>query len=325
MKAMTTLTRALRSATLSAAVLIAAAGTGLAADYPTKPIELIVPYAAGGGTDLVARAFAEATKKHLPQSMGVVNKTGGGGAVGLTEIMAARADGYKVGMGTVEITLLPHMGIARFSVDDYTPIARLNAEPSAITVKADAPWKTVEEFLENAKANPGKVRIGNSGTGAIWHLAAEALQSKTGLTFNHIPFEGANPAVTSLLGGHIEAVSVSPAEVSSQVAAGQLRILAVMAEERSKTFPDTPTLKEKGIDVSVATWRGIVVPKKTPAAVVDTLRTASKAAAEEPAFRDQLAKMNLTYAYADGPEFGQVMQKDNAFFKDLMTKLGMAK
>lgn len=325
MKAMTTLTRALRSATLSAGVLIAAAGTGLAADYPTKPIELIVPYAAGGGTDLVARAFADAAKSHLPQPMGVVNKTGGGGAVGLTEIMAARADGYKIGMGTVEITLLPHMGVARFSVADYTPIARLNAEPSAITVKADAPWKTVEEFLENAKANPGKVRIGNSGTGAIWHLAAEALQNKTGLTFNHIPFDGANPAVTSLLGGHIEAVSVSPAEVSSQVAAGQLRILAVMAEERSKTFPDVPTLKEKGVDVSVATWRGIVVPKKTPAAVVDALRTASKAAAEEPAFRAQLAKMNLTHAYADGPEFGKAMEKDNAFFKDLMTKLGMAK
>jgi len=296
-----------------------------AADYPTKPIELIVPYAAGGGTDLVARAYADATKKHLPQAMGVVNKTGGGGAVGLTEIMAARADGYKIGMGTVEITLLPHMGVARFSVDDFTPIARLNAEPSAITVKADAPWKTIEEFLADAKANPGKVRIGNSGTGAIWHLAAEALQNKTGLTFNHIPFDGANPAVTSLLGGHIEAVSVSPAEVSSQVAGGQLRMLAVMADERSKAFPDVPTLKEKGIDLSVATWRGIVVPKKTPAPVVETLRKASKAAAEEPAFREQLAKMNLTWAYADGPEFGAAMQKDNAFFKDLMTKLGMAK
>ncbi|CAO3401774.1 tripartite tricarboxylate transporter substrate binding protein [Azospirillum sp. 11R-A] len=307
---------------LATASLIAGAQ---AADYPTKPIELIVPYAAGGGTDLVARAYADATKKHLPQAMGVVNKTGGGGAVGLTEIMAARADGYKVGMGTVEITLLPHMGVARFSVDDFTPVARLNAEPSAITVKADAPWKTIEEFLADAKANPGKVRIGNSGTGAIWHLAAEALQNKTGLTFNHIPFDGANPAVTSLLGGHIEAVSVSPAEVSSQVAGGQLRMLAVMADERSKAFPDVPTLKEKGIDLSVATWRGIVVPKKTPAPVVETLRKASKAAAEEPAFREQLAKMNLTWAYADGPEFGAAMQKDNAFFKDLMTKLGMAK
>jgi tripartite-type tricarboxylate transporter receptor subunit TctC len=214
------------TAGLSAGLLIAGAaplsGAAFAADYPTKPIELIVPYAAGGGTDLVARAFADAAKKHLPQPIGVVNKTGGGGAVGLTEIMAARPDGY-----------------------------------------------------------PGKVRIGNSGTGAIWHLAAEALAEKTGTTFNHAPFDGANPAVTSLLGGHIEAVPVSPAEVSSQLAAGQLRMPAVMADQRQKAFPDVPTLKEKGIDLTVATWRGIVVPKKTPAAVVETLRTASKAAAED--------------------------------------------
>lgn len=307
---------------LSAGLL---AGGALAASYPTKPIELIVPYAAGGGTDLVARAFADAAKKHLPQSIGVVNKTGGAGAVGLSEIMAARPDGYKIGVGTVELTMLPHMGVARFSVDDFTPIARLNAEPSAITVKVDAPWQTVEEFLAYAKANPGKVRIGNSGTGAIWHLAAEALEEKTGITFNHIPYDGANPAVTALLGGHIEAVTVSPAEVINHVAGGKLRTLAVMGEQRATGFADVPTLKEKGVDLSVYTWRGIVVPKKTPQDVVDTLRTAAKATAEEQSFRDSLAKMNLTHAYADGPAYGDVMKKDNAFFKDLMTKLGMAK
>jgi len=296
-----------------------------AAEFPTKQIELIVPYAAGGGTDLVARAFADAANRHMPQAIGVVNKTGGGGAVGLSEIMAARPDGYKIGMGTVEITTLPHMGVARFGVDDFTAVARLNAEPSAITVNADSPWKTVEEFLEHAKANPGKVRIGNSGTGAIWHLAAEALAKKAGLKFNHVPYDGANPAVTALLGNHIEAVTVSPAEVSSHVAAGKLRILAVMADQRAKTFPDVPTLKEKGHDVQVATWRGIVVPKKTPENVVQTLRAVSKRAADEPSFRDQLAKMNLTHAYADGPEFKAAMEKDFTFFKTLMTEIGLAK
>ncbi|MGF7177255.1 Bug family tripartite tricarboxylate transporter substrate binding protein [Azospirillum doebereinerae] len=321
MKGYRFLTGAVVGALASASLMVAAT----AAEYPTKPIELTVPYAAGGGTDLVARAYADAAKKHLPQSMGVVNKTGGAGAVGLTEIMAARADGYKIGMGTVEITMLPHMGIARFTADDFTPIARLNAEPSAITVNADSPFKTYEDFIANAKANPGKVRIGNSGTGAIWHLAAAALQDKTGLTFNHIPYDGANPAVTALLGNHIEAVSVSPAEVVNHVAAGKLRILAVLADERSPAFPDVPTVKEKGVDLSVYTWRGIVVPKKTPQAVVETLRAASKATVEEASFKETLTKMNLTLAYADGPEFGKVMQKDNTFFKDLMTKLGMAK
>jgi len=321
MKGYRFVTGAIVGAITSAGLMVAAQ----AAEYPTKQIELIVPYAAGGGTDLVARAYADAANRHMPQAIGVVNKTGGGGAVGLSEIMAARPDGYKIGMGTVEITTLPHLGVARFSVDDFTPIARLNAEPSAITVNADAPWKTIEEFLAHAKANPGKVRIGNSGTGAIWHLAAEALANKGGMKFNHVPYDGANPAVTALLGNHIEAVSVSPAEVSSHVAAGKLRILAVMADERSKTFADVPTLKEKGIDVSVATWRGIVVPKKTPQNVVDTLRAVSKKAADEASFREQLTKMNLTHAYADGPEFKAAMEKDNAFFKQLMTQIGLAK
>ncbi|HYG88747.1 MAG TPA: tripartite tricarboxylate transporter substrate binding protein [Azospirillum sp.] len=322
MKSYLSVSKAVAATVVSVGLLTTGAS---AAEYPAKPIELIVPYAPGGGTDLVARAFADAAKKHLPQSIGVVNKTGGAGAVGLSEIMAARPDGYKIGVGTVEITMLPHMGVARFSVDDFTPIARLNAEPSAITVNVDAPWKTVEEFLDYAKANAGKIRIGNSGTGAIWHLAAEALEDKAGVQFNHVPYDGANPAVTALLGKHIEAVTVSPAEVVNHVSAGKLRILAVMADTRAANFPDVPTLKEKNIDLSIYTWRGIVVPKKTPQAIVDTLRAAAKNTADEQAFRESLAKMNLTHAYADGPAFRTVMEKDNAFFKDLMTKVGIAK
>ncbi len=310
---------------LGLSAMLCVGGMAQAANYPVKQIELIVPYSAGGGTDLVARAFADAAKKYLPQAIGVVNKTGGAGAVGLTEIMAARADGYKIGMGTVEIAMLPHMGVARFAVDDFTPIARLNAEPTAITVNAEAPWQTIDEFLAYAKSNPGKVRIGNSGTGAIWHIAAEAVSEKTGIKFNHIPYDGANPAVTALLGKHIEAVTVSPAEVVAHVAAGKLRILAVGADERAKAFPDVPTLKEKGVDVSIYTWRGIVVPKKTPPAVVAVLREASRKTAEDQAFRDALAKMNLTWAYADSTAFKTAMDKDNLFFKDMMSKIGLAR
>lgn len=296
-----------------------------AAEYPTKPIEVIVPFAAGGGTDLVTRAFVDTAKKYLPKAIGVVNKTGGGGAVGFSEIVMARPDGYKLGTGTVEIAMLPHMGLVQFSADDFAPIARLNAEPSAISVNVSAPWNTYEEFITYAKANPGKVRIGNSGTGAIWHLAAEALSEKTGAKFNNIPYDGANPAVTALLGNHIEAVTVSPAEVVSHVTAGKIKILAVMAEQRLPAFDKVPTLKEKGVDLSIQTWRGIVVPKKTPQDVQDVLRAAAKKTAEDPAFKDQLAKMNLTYAYLDAPAFKAAIDKDNVFFKTLMTKLGIAK
>ncbi|MET3600818.1 tripartite tricarboxylate transporter substrate binding protein [Martelella mangrovi] len=296
-----------------------------AADYPRKQIELIVPYSAGGGTDLVARAFADAANKNLPKAIGVVNRTGGGGAVGLTAIAKARPNGYTVGMGTAEITMLPHMGLASFTADEFTAVAQLNADPSAITVSADAPWQTLDEFIAYAKENPGKVRIGNSGTGAIWHLAAEALAKKTEVSFNNVPFEGANPAVTALLGGHIEAVSVSPAEVSSFVQAGQLRMLGVMADERVKAFPDVPTLKEEGIDLSIGTWRGIVLPNDVPEDIQQALQAATKQAADDPAFQDQLQKMNLNFAYLDAADFQAKIEHDNAFFGELMSELGMAK
>lgn len=296
-----------------------------AADYPTKQIELVVPFSAGGGTDLVSRAFADTAKKYLSEPMGVVNKTGGGGAVGLTDIATARPNGYKIGMGASEIDMLPHMGLVAFKADDFTPIARLNAEPSAISVNADSPWKTYEEFMAYAKANPGKIRIGNSGTGAIWHLAAEALAEKTGVKFSHVPYDGANPAITALLGGHIEAVTVSPAEVVNHVKAGKIRLLAVMADQRSPAFDQVPTLKEKGVDLTIMTWRGIMVPKKTPQNIVNVLREASKQTAGDPAFKEALTKMNLTLAYLDAPEFKAFVAKDNQFFKELMTKLGIAK
>lgn len=296
-----------------------------AQEYPTKQIELVVPFSPGGGTDLVARAFADTAKKYLPQPMGVVNKTGGGGAVGLSDIALARPDGYKIGIGTSEINMLPHMGLVAFKADDFVPIARLNAEPSAISVNAESPWKTYEEFMAYAKANPGKVRVGNSGTGAIWHLAAEALGDKAGVKFSHVPYEGANPAVTALLGNHIEAVTVSPAEVVNHVRAGKIRLLAVMADKRSPAFDQVPTLKEKGLDVVIMTWRGIMVSKKTPQNVQDILRTAAKNTTNDPAFKEVLTKMNLTSAYIDAPEFKTFLEKDNAFYKALMTKLGIAK
>ncbi|MFT4172983.1 MAG: tripartite tricarboxylate transporter substrate binding protein [Rhodocyclaceae bacterium] len=297
----------------------------IAADYPTKQVELIVSYAAGGGTDLVARAYAEAVNKHLPKSVGVVNKPGGSGALGLTEVARARPDGYKIAMGVVEMTTLPSLGMGRFAVDDFAPVARLNAEPAAITVQAEAPWKTYEEFMAYAKANPGKVRIGNSGTGAIWHLAAAALEQKTGAKFNHVPFDGAAPAVAALLGGHIEAVSVSPAEVVSQVQAGKLKSLVVMGDARAKGFEQVPTLKEKGVDLSIGTWRGIVAPKKTPKEALDVLKAATKKATDDPVFREALAKMNLTFAYLDADAFGAAMKKDEAFFSALIGQLGLKK
>ena len=286
---------------MAAMVLLAGAALSIApvqaASYPTKQIELVVPYAAGGGTDLVARAFADAAKNHLPVSIGVINKPGGGGAIGLSEIAAARPGGYKI----------------------------LNADPAAITVRSDAPWNSYEEFMTYAKANPGKVRIGNSGTGAIWHLAAAALEDKTGAKFSHVPYDGAAPAITGLLGGHIEAVSVSPGEVINHVKGGKLKTLVVMADERMETMPDVPTLKEKGVDLSIGTWRGLIVSQKTPQDVVDVLAKAAKETAEEPAFQDALQKLNLNYAWLDAASFQTQISEQEKYFDELLTRLGLKK
>lgn len=298
-----------------------------ASNFPTKQVELVVPYAAGGGTDNVARALAEATKTYLGQGIGVTNKTGGGGAVGMTDVKTSKADGYKILMATVEMTTLPPLGLASFTSDDFVPVVQVNFDPAAITVKADAPWNTIEEFLDYAKKNPGKVRIGNSGTGAIWHLAAAEIERATGTKFNHVPFDGAAPAVTAVLGGNIEAVSVSPAEVQQQVKAGKLKTLAVLADKRSESLPDVPTFAEKGFkDIKIiGTWRGIVAPKGTPEDALKVLRTAFEKGGAEASFVDILKKAGLGYSLKNADGFAQTIKTSNDTFKELVPALGLKK
>lgn len=233
---------------------LAALSLGLAApaaaetEFPSRTIDLVVPYQPGGGTDSLARTFADASRKHMSQSMVVVNRAGAGGAIGWTEVINAKPDGYKLAMLTVELLTLPSLGLARFNYDDFQPIAQLNADPAAITVKADAPWNSIEEFLAAAKKSPESVRVGNSGNGSTWHLAAAALEDKSGARSGHIPFQGAAPAVLALLGGHIEAVAVSPAEVSTYVQSGKLKMLMVMADQRVKGFAFKETVAEDNAD-----------------------------------------------------------------------------
>ena len=292
-------------------------------DFPNKPIELVVPYQPGGGTDALARAFADASRKFISQSIVVVNKPGAGGAIGWQEVINARPDGYKLAVLTVELLTLPHLGLAKFKYDDFQPIAQLNADPAAITVKAEAPWNTIEEFLAEAKKKPDSMRVGNSGNGSIWHLAAAALEDKTGTKFNHIPFQGAAPAVLALMGGHIEAVAVSPAEVTTYVQAGKLKTLMVMADKRVKGFEKVPTAKEKGIDLSIGTWRGLGAPKNTPPEVMAKLRDLAAKTAAEPAMHEVMDKQNLGYVYTDGAAFKETLAKDDAYFKGLITKLNL--
>lgn len=305
-------------AALSWAGLARAQGT-----YPNRPIELIVPAGAGGGTDVLARAFAEAAKKHLPQPITVLNRPGASGMIGHGEMINARPDGYRIAVVFAEIVIVPHLGLSKLSYEDFVPIARLNADPAAITVKADAPWNTIEEFIAASKARPGELKMGNSGNGSIWHLASAAFEDKVGVRYLPVPFGGAAPAVLALLGGHVDAVAVSPGEVVTHVQSGKLKTLAVMADRRVKGFENVPTLKERGIDVSIGTWRGIAVPKGTPPDVVAVLTEATRKSADEPVLREALDRLSMGYAYADADAFRANMRRDNETFRQLVAKLGI--
>jgi tripartite-type tricarboxylate transporter receptor subunit TctC len=314
-----------RMAALAAVPFLAALAGNAAAqsEFPNKPIELVVPFQPGGGTDALARSFVDATRKHTTQSLIVINKPGASGSIGWQDVMLAKPDGYRLAVITVELATLAHMGIGKVAAGDLQPIAQLNADQAAITVRADAPWNTVEEFLAAAKKEPGKLGMGNAGNGSIWHLAAAALEDKTGTKFNHVPFQGAGPGVLALLGGHIDAVAVSPAEVTVHVQSGKLKTLAVMAEQRVKGFDTVPTLKERGIDLVIGTWRGLAAPKGTPQATVAYLKTLAQKASSEPSFRETLDKQNLGFVYADDVAFKARIMKDNEYFKALIAKLGI--
>ncbi|APE47251.1 ABC transporter substrate-binding protein [Delftia sp. HK171] len=311
-------------AALAATPVLPAMAQAPAGAWPQRPIELIVPFAAGGGTDVLARALAEVARKHLPQDLIVLNRAGASGAVGWTELANARPDGYKIGIITVELTMIPHMGLTKISSDALLPVARLNADPATIAVRADSPYRSIEELIAAARKDEAAVRIGNAGPGSLGHLAAAALQDKAGVKFNHAPYRGANPAVLDLLGGHIEAVAVTPVEVATYVAAGKIRPLAIMAEQRIQAgWEAVPTLKERGIDLLIGGWRGLAVPRNTPDAVVQTLRKAMALTLKDPVLRETMAKQNMGEGYLDQPEFKAVIDRDNAVFKQLVDKLGI--
>ena len=184
----------------AAAIALVAPASAHAADYPTRPIEMVVPSSAGGGTDVMARLFADAAKKNVPQPIVVSNKPGAGGGIGMTEAQRAPPDGYKVGVLISELAIIPHLGMTKVTTADFIPIARLNGDPGLIAVRADSPWQSIDELLAAARKQPGAVSMGNAGTGTIWHLAAAAVEQKTGVRFNHVPYQGAAPSVLALVG-----------------------------------------------------------------------------------------------------------------------------
>jgi tripartite-type tricarboxylate transporter receptor subunit TctC len=305
------------------AALFAAGGRQGGSDYPTRNITMICPWAAGGGTDAILRALSAAAEKQLGKTITVENRTGGAGAIGHAATKNARPDGYTIGMITFELNSLPQQGLIDFTYEDYIPLIRVNADAAALTVKADAPYNNVREFVEYAKRNPGAISIGNSAPGSVWHIGAGLLANETGIDVKHIAFEGAAPAVTALAGGHIQAVSVSLAEVRSQVDAGNLKVLGIMDSKRSELYPNIPTFRDQGYNIEYYTWRGLALPKGVDRAIVDTLVKAFTEAMKDPEFIAFARNMNLNLAFLPPAEFTAFLKENyDAVTKTLIeTKL----
>jgi tripartite-type tricarboxylate transporter receptor subunit TctC len=303
------------------ALACALAGPALAQQFPAKEVQIIIPYAPGGATDLVFRALAASAQKYLGKAIVVVNRAGGGGAVGFTEVAQAKPDGYTLVSIITPVTILPHQVKTAFTYQSFEPIINVVQDPAMLQVRADAPWKTLNEFLDYARNNPGMITVGNSGAGGGVHLIALAFEKAAGVKFNHIPFAGGGPSVTALLGGHVHAVSVSPPEGIAHVKAGKLRIMALFSESRMVDFPAVPTVREQGINFSMGQWRGLAAPKGTPPEVIRTLHDAFKKGMEDPAFVKNAADMSVALAYIGPAEFGKLMAADHERYAKLVAEI----
>ncbi|NRB54485.1 MAG: tripartite tricarboxylate transporter substrate binding protein [Salinicola sp.] len=299
-------------------------GSATAADYPVRPIQVIVPYSAGGGTDLSARIMADTIKKYLDKPMIVRNQPGGGGSIGTSSILHARPDGYTLGMGAQgPLAMLPHYGGVDYSIDDVEFLALMGRNLMVLAACQGAPFDDAQGFLDYAEAHPGEVRVGNSGAGGANHIAMEGLANAAGLEVKSMPFGGSSAAVTACVGGHIDGVVASPAEVLPQADNGGLEPILVMEDKRIDVLPDTPVPSEFGIDFAWSSWKGVIAPKGLPEAVKKTLSEALRKTFQDEDFLSRMKDMGEFVDYRTGDAYRELAEKDSKTAEAIIRKLGM--
>jgi tripartite-type tricarboxylate transporter receptor subunit TctC len=317
-----------RRSALTALLALAASGFATAqSTWPAKPITMIVPFPPGGLADLVARPVAEAMARELGQPVIIENKGGAGGGIGMALVSKAPADGYTVLMALSSLTVIPEADVVlgrpqMFALNSLRPIARFTADPTVLAVRADAPWKTVKDFVEDAKKRPGAINFGSSGNYGTMHVPMEILSQNAGIKMTHVPFTGAGPAVVALLGGQIDAVSSGPATVLQHVKAGKLRVLAHWGTGKLDALPDVPPLKAAGYDAEYAQWSGLFVPAATPEPIAQRLRAAARAAAMDPKVKEVILNAGSPILYQDTPDFEKYVQADARRMTDVVKKIG---
>ncbi len=298
------------------AVALFCSAVAFAQSYPTRPLQLVVPFPPGGVADLTGRPLAHSLEKFLKQPVIIVNRAAAAGAVGYATVANAAPDGYNLLMALSSISTIPEADKLFnrepvYQLSQFEPVALITADPTILVVRNDAPWKSVKDLVDDAKKRPGQIAFSSSGLYGTLHVATEMFaHAAGGLRFRHVPFTGAGPAITSLLGGHVDFLASGPAAVAGQIKAGRLRALAGWGAKRLAAYPDLPTFKELGYDIEFYIWAGMFATAGTPQPVLKVLRDATRKAVEDPDFKTTMTKLDTPINYLDTPEFKKFFEAD---------------
>jgi tripartite-type tricarboxylate transporter receptor subunit TctC len=302
---------------LPALLLMVAMAPAVAQEgYPSRPITIVAPFPPGGMADLHARPIAAALEKVLKNPVGVINKTGAAGAVGMQQVATSRPDGYTLLLALSSISIIPEADKLfdrqpAFQVDQFEPIALLSADPTILVVGTESPWKTAREFIEDARRRPGEIAFSSSGVYGTLHMAMELLSHAAGIKLRHVPYAGAGPALTAILGGHVDALASGPAVVLPHIKAGKLRPLGGWGDRRVAALPDVPTFKELGYpDAEFYIWAGLFAPRGTPEPVLGKLQEAVRQAVADAEFKGAMDKMQTPIAFKQGDAFRRFFEAD---------------
>jgi len=316
--------RAALTAVLTAGLTVVASAR---AEYPERPLTMVVPFPPGGVADTVARPIAEALARELKQPVVIENRGGAGGAVGIGHVARLPADGYTLLMSLSSISILPEADRIldrkpQYQLSQFKPIARITADPTVLVVRADAPWRTVEDFVADARRKPTAYNYGSSGNYGTMQVPMEMLKGAAGFRMTHIPYTGAGPAITALLGGQVDVLASGPSSVVNHIRAGKLRALAHWGHQPLVSLPEVPSLTERGFNVQYVQWSGIFVGAETPPAVIQRLREAVRKVAADPAVQQTVLRAGSPIEYLDAPEFADYWQKDVQAMANVVKLIG---
>lgn len=312
-----------------AAIALFAGGCTARGDYPSRPLTLIVPWAAGGGTDAVARVIASVMEKDLGKPVNVVNRTGGSGVVGHQTIAAAAADGYTIGIITVEIAMMHHQGLTALTHTSFTPLGLVNFDAGAIQVRSDSPYDSLRTLLDTVRANPGKLKASGTAQGGIWHVALAGLLDDQGIppaSIVWVPSNGSAPAMLDLVAGGVDIVAASHGEARSLIDARKVKSLAILDDEPSPLYPAVPLVKQAiGSDWTMGAWRGIAAPRNLPPEIEARLQAAVKTAFDSQEYKDFMASRGFGMRWADPRGFAELMRASDVRMATVMKSVGLAK